>query len=132
MVEDQLDVVGMNGGDTSVQQLDKALHPDGSNFTELLMKSRVNPKLQSDMDHIIGSAIKAGKINIGGVTGKLNSAEAHILAHTITQYSINGQSRNEFTRILSGAASMMSNPLRFMQGRRKRRYDQTDPNGVTP
>lgn len=120
MLEEQLDMVNFGGGDTSIQQIDVALHPNGSNFIELIMKSRIEPSMQPDIDHIIGSAIKSGKLTLPSIQDdKLNSAEAHVIAHSITQYAVNGQSRNEFTRILGGINSIVRDPLQLMRGKRK-------------
>lgn len=119
MLEEQLDVVNFGGGDTSIQQIDVALHPNGSNFIELIMKSRIEPFMQPDIDHILGSAIKSGKLKLESVGEKLNSAEAHVLAHAITQYAVNGQSRSEFTRILGGINSVVRDPMQLFRGKRK-------------
>lgn len=117
--------MGLGGGDTSIKQVDEALHPDGSNFISLIMKSRISAKHQPDFDHIIGSAIKSRKLNVPAIPGQLNSAEAHVIAHAITQYALNGQSRNEFTRILGGFGNMISGGLNMFRGRRRRQYDQS-------
>lgn len=123
--------MGLGGGDTSIKQVDDALHPDGSNFVSLIMKTRINPKHQPDFDHIIGSAIKSGKLSVPAIPGKLNSAEAHVIAHSITQYGLNGQSRSEFTKILGGFGSVVAGGMNMFRGRRRRQYDQSGQVAIT-
>lgn len=123
-LDESLDEVNIDSGGTHIRQVDKALHPDGSIFVELAMKTRINPEAQPFIDHLIADGIRTGNIEIGFFKDqKPNAAEALTVAHMITQYSINGESRNEFTRILGGLGNMLTAPLRGFSNRNRSNYE---------
>ena len=123
-LDESLDSVTFDSGGTQIKQVDEALHPDGKSFIMLAMKTRISPESQPFLDHLIADGIRSGNIDIGFFDGKSpNAAEALTAAHMITQYSINGESRNEFTRILAGLGNFLSSPWRGMN-RNRSNYDQ--------
>lgn len=118
-LDDGLDTVGFDQGGTHIKQVDEALHPSGDNFIEMLLKTRIDPDIQASLDHLLSDAIMTGNITIPFFKGKHpNSIEALAVAHIMTQYSINGQSRIEFTKILAGLGNMLTAPFRGMRGGR--------------
>ncbi len=125
-LDDSLETVGFDQGGTHIKQVDEALHPDGTNFVEMLLKTRVDPDIQPQLDHLLSDSIMTGNITLPFFKGKTpNAVEALTAAHIMTQYAINGQSRFEFTRILAGLGNMLTAPLRNMRGGRSN-YGQGD------
>ncbi len=112
-----LETVGFDQGSTHIKQVDEALHPDGTNFVEMLLKTRVDPAIQPQLDHLLSDAFQSGTIVIPFFQGKNpNAIESLMGAHIMTQYAVNGQSRFEFTKILAGLGNMITAPLRNMRG----------------
>lgn len=113
--ESYLEQLNPGGDNLSIKHLDQALHPDGSNFVELVMKSRIKSRTKHHTDHIIAVGIKNGKFPISAVgSRKLNIAEAFTLAETLTNYAEGGASRSEFTKVLSGFSNIFRSPARGM------------------
>ena len=125
-LDKDLETVGFDSGGTHIKQVDEALHPDGTNFIELLLKTRIDPETQPQLDHLLSDAIQSGTIDLPFFKGKNpNAVESLMAAHTMTQYAINGQSRFEFTKILAGLGNMITAPLRSMnRGGRSNYGDQ--------
>ncbi len=128
-LDEGLETVGFDQGGTHIKQVDEALHPDGTNFVEILMKTRIDPAVQPQMDHLLSDAIQSGTFDIPFFKGKNpNAVESLLAAHAITQYAINGQSRFEFTKILAGLGNMITAPIRSM-GRGGGRSNYGDQGG---
>ncbi len=124
-LETDLETVGFDQGGTHIKQVDEALHPDGTNFVEMLLKTRIDPAIQPQMDHLLSDAFQNGTIDIGFFKGKSpNAIESLTAAHIMTQYAINGESRFEFTKILAGLGNMITAPLRGMRGGKSNYGDQ--------
>ena len=122
-LDENLDVMNFGDGSNVVKQIDAGLHPDGKQFIELMVKSRVSAQAQPYLDHILARAIQTGKLEVPVVVGKrLNMAEALALAHSVTQVSIRGESRHEFVRVLSGVAGIARGGMRFFGSRRQTQY----------
>ena len=118
-LDTDLDTVGFDQGGTHIKQVDQALHPDGTSYVEMLLKTRIDPEIQPQMDHLIADAIMSGNVVLPFFKDKSpNLVEALTAAHMMTQYAINGQSRFEFTKILAGLGNMITAPLRNMRGGR--------------
>jgi hypothetical protein len=116
-LDDGLEVVGFDQGGTHIKQVDDALHPNGSNFIEMLLKTRIDPAIQPQLDHLLADAIMSGTIDMPFFKGKNpNAVEALTASHVMTQYAIDGRSRFEFTKILAGLGNMITAPLRSGRG----------------
>lgn len=123
VLNDQLDIMGFGDQSTIVQQIDQGLHPEGDSFVELMVKTRVSPQTQPYIDHILSRAIQTGKFKVPVADGQqLNAAESLALAHSLTQISIRGESRGEFTKTLGGIGGAMRSPFRMFGQRRMSNY----------
>lgn len=94
------------GQSNAVKEVDQALHPDGSNIVLLMMKSRGNPSVKAQADHILSMSIKRGELTtvLKSSGGKpLNAATALLLADNINSYNQRGESRAE---LLDGLSSI--------------------------
>ena len=124
-LDSDLDTVGFDQGGTSIKQVDEALHPDGSSFVEMLLKTRIDPETQPQLEHLLSDSIMTGNIVIPFFKGKTpNAVEALTAAHIMTQYALNGQSRLEFTKILGGLGNMITAPLRALRNGGRSNYGQ--------
>lgn len=96
---------GMSPGHV-IEQVDKAIHPDGKNLILLLEKQRGDPGTKPQRDHILSRSIMRGRLNKDlGLPGDevMNALEALMFADAINSIADQGQSRDE---LLQGVSSV--------------------------
>lgn len=122
-LDESLDLLSFGDGSNVVKQIDEGMHPAGKTFIELIAKSRVSPLAQPFVDHINARAIQTGKFAVPVVGNhKLNAAESLVVAHQISQIAIKGESRNEFTKVLTGITGIARSGFRMFGNRRQTNY----------
>lgn len=98
--------VGMNPkGENLIEQADQAMNPNPDDkLAALFMKTRIDPNVIPQVNHLLSKAIQAGKMpNLFPNGTKLNAADASLFADVLTSIAVEGESRKELIEIVGQA-----------------------------
>lgn len=100
------DLFGAAGAGHVIEQVDRAVHPDGKNLILLLEKSRGDPGTKPQRDHILSRSIMRGRLNkdLGLPNDQsMNALESLLFADSINGIADQGMSRDELLQGVSSA-----------------------------